>query len=215
MIGEVIDFIDFVWDYAFDYVADWFLDNEAVETMETMDSIHISDEKVITFIVNDIVSTNPTVDKNTALLWAKKIVEQSIKYKINPFLIASQAKQESTWNPNAIGKDSDRGLLQIVDNTANEIASKLGYKNFKPDMLRDPMLNIEFSAYYLHDCYEKTKKYIGNDMGNQDWLALASYNMGVIPAVKNYISGKLQKTEYIEYIKMHFENSYNGIEVIF
>lgn len=212
----MLEVVDFICDYVLDWLFDLFDGGEqVVDAMATVESISIFDSQVISIIVNDIMETNTSIDKRTALLWAKKIVEQSIKYKINPFLISSQAKQESTWNPNAIGKDDDMGLLQIVGNTAYEIADKLGYKNFRPEMLKDPLLNIEFSAYYLHHCYERTAKYIGTDYQNRDWLAIASYNMGVIPAVKNYVSGKLDKTHYVQFVKRYFLETYDGLDVQF
>lgn len=205
-----------LWDSIVDLFTDDIDDiNDNVEAMATHETLNILDNKVISMIVEDITDTNPNIDEHTATTWAKKIVEESVKYKINPFLIASQAKQESTWNPMAIGRDNDMGLLQIMNNTAKDIAKELGYKNFRPEMLKDPLVNIEFSAYYLHYCYDRTANYIGNDMANRDWLAIASYNMGVIPAVKNYISGKLGITNYVNHIKKHFLDSYDGIDIQF
>lgn len=208
---EVIDCFENIWDS----LCEFFVGEEEIEAMATHETLNILDNKVVSMIVEDIMDTNPSVDETTATTWAKKIIEQSIKYHINPFLIASQAKQESTWNPNAVGKDQDMGLLQIVGSTAQEVAQKLGYKNFQPEMLKDPIKNIEFSAFYLHTCYTRTAKYVGNDLGNKDWLALASYNMGVIPAVKNYISGKLGMSQYVSYVKRYFLDSYGGIDVQF
>lgn len=205
MLDEILEFlIDFI--FGDDPPVD-----EAVETM----SLNIRDQKIVQLIVKDIINSNPNVDIRTAIQWSEKIIYESQKYDINPFLIASQANLESTWNPSARGGANDIGLLQVVDKTGREIARKLGYKNFTPEMLKDPMINIEFSAYYLDYCYDQTRKYIGNDTKNKDWLALASYNRGVIPAVKTYISGKLGTVSYVEHVKKRFFQIYNGTGVIF
>lgn len=206
-----------MFEYIWDLIADLFDGNEEVVEVvaEAIQDLHINDGRVITMIVEDIIKTNPSVTEETAMQWAYKIIEEATKYKINPFLIASQAKLESTWNPLAMGKAGDTGLLQLIGSTAKEVANKLGYSNFTPDMLKNPMLNIEFSAYYLHECYERTAKYIGNDLANKDWLALASYNKGVIPAVKDYISGKLGNSVYIEYVRRYFMETYGGSDVEF
>lgn len=217
LFEELDELIEDLFDHAWDFVANIFEHKkEVVEVVaDSVENLRITDDQVLWKIVADITKTNPNVDEGTATIWARKIIEEASKYKINPFIIASQAKQESHWDPTAIGTSGDTGLLQIMGNTGKEIAKSLGYKNFNPRMLKDPMLNIEFSAYYLHDCYEKTAKYLGNDLANKDWLALASYNRGVIPAVKDYISGKLETCHYIGYVRRYFMESYNGVDIEF
>lgn len=203
-------------DEIIDFVLDWiFSDSLPIEDAVEVMSLNIRDQRIVAMIVRDIVNTNPKVNMQTAIQWAEKIIYEAQKYDINPFLIASQANLESTWNPNAIGKAGDSGLIQIMPLTGKEIATKLGIKHFTPDMLKNPMTNIEFAAYYLDYCYDRTKKYVGNDATSHDWLALASYNKGVIPAVKDYVSGKLEKVGYVEHIRKRFVEIYNGTGVIF
>lgn len=205
-----------VLDEVVDFVLDWiFSDDPPFEDAIEVMSLNIRDQKIVVMIVQDIMKSNPNVSEQTAIKWSEKIIYESQKYDINPFLIASQANLESTWNPLAMGRNGDSGLLQLMPNTAKEIANKLGYKNFTLDMLKNPMTNIEFSAYYLDYCYDRTRKYVGGDMKNRDWLALASYNRGVIPAVKEYISGRLEKVGYVEHVRKRFMENYGGIGVIF
>jgi soluble lytic murein transglycosylase-like protein len=205
-----------VFDDVIDFVLDFiFCDDPPFEDAMSNNTLSIRDQKIVKLIVEDIIKTNPKINMQTAIQWSEKIIYEAQKYDINPFLIASQANLESTWNPNAKGAANDIGLLQVVDKTGREIAKKLGYKHFSPEMLKDPMTNIEFSAYYLDYCYDQTKKYIKNDTANHDWLALASYNRGVIPAVKTYISGKLGKVDYVNHVRKRFMDNYNGIGVIF
>lgn len=205
VLGEVVDF-----------VLDWIFNDdppidEAIEVM----SLNIRDQKIVVMIVQDILNSNPNVSQQTAIQWAERIVYEAQKYDINPFLIASQANLESSWRPDVVGKASDTGLLQLTPPTAYEIARKLGVKNFHIDMLKNPMTNIEFSAYYLNYCYERTSKFVKGDEASHDWLALASYNRGVIPAVKSYISGKLDSISYVEHVRKRFMENYHGIGVIF
>ena len=189
--------------------------SSTLETVVFNNTLHIEDKKVLNLIIQDILETNPKVSNENAKEWANKIILESKKYKINPFLIASQANLESAWNPTAVGKDNDMGLIQIVDKTAKSISKDLGYNRFNKGILLDPIKNIEFAAYYLDYCYDQTEKYIGDDFTNKDWLAIASYNKGVIPAVKEYISGNLDKTSYVFHVKKRFTENFNQINIIF
>jgi soluble lytic murein transglycosylase-like protein len=202
-------------DDVVEFIMDFIFPDSPVEDVMGNAELNIRDQRIVAMIVKDIVNTNPKVNMQTAISWAEKIIYEAQKYDINPFLIASQANLESSWRPDIVGKASDTGLLQLTPPTAHEIAHKLGIKNFHIDMLKNPITNIEFSAYYLNYCYEQTQKYVSGDQGNHDWLALASYNRGVIPAVKSYISGKLGRVAYVEHVRRRFMENYNSINVIF
>jgi soluble lytic murein transglycosylase-like protein len=202
-------------DDVVEFILDFIFPESPVEDVMGNGELNIRDQKIVALIVKDIVNTNPKVNMQTAISWAERIVYVAQKYDINPFLIASQANLESSWNPLATGGKGDAGLIQIMPATSREIARKLGIKNFHTDMLYNPMTNIEFAAFYLDYCYDKTKKYVGGDQQSHDWLALASYNKGVVPAVKEFISGKLSHNAYVEHVRRRFMENYNGIGVIF
>ena len=89
------------------------------------------------------------------------INEAAEKYKIDPDLIKAVIAQESAGNPNAVSKSGAKGLMQLMDATADE----LNVKN-----IFDPRENIIAGARYL-------KKLLETFQGDISQV-LAAYNAG-------------------------------------
>lgn len=83
------------------------------------------------------------------------------------FLVEAVIKQESAGNPKAVSPVGALGLMQIMPDTAKEIAKELGIEKYD---LKDPETNVKFGTYYLT---KKLKEFKG-DLN----LALAAYNAG-------------------------------------
>lgn len=66
------------------------------------------------------------------------------KYKLSWQLMRAQAKIESGLNPYAVGRDNDRGLMQIIPSTWNQFAPQVEATN-----PFDPEENITVAAVYL------------------------------------------------------------------
>ncbi|MFX4261345.1 lytic transglycosylase domain-containing protein [Pelotomaculum propionicicum] len=91
-------------------------------------------------------------------------------YNQDPYLLSAMMKAESSFNPKAVSEKGARGLMQIMPETGQSVASELGYRNFSPDQLFIPDININIGAWYLADLdYE----FNGNVI-----LMLAAYNGG-------------------------------------
>lgn len=102
-----------------------------------------------------------------------------------PVLMA-KVRQESSFNPNAIGKAGEVGLTQIMPSTARDPG--FGMTGVDPASLRDPRANIMFGAQYLAAR--------GKAAGVTDWTdrnqvakALTAYNGGGDP---NYASNVMR-----------------------
>ena len=94
-------------------------------------------------------------------------------------VLIAQGKQESNFNPDAIGSAGEIGLHQIKPSTAAQPG--YGLKGIDPATLKDPAVNINFAADYL-------KARAGNPNFNDPAAvdaALASYNGG---GDKNYVA---------------------------
>lgn len=89
--------------------------------------------------------------------WQSKIEQQSAAYDIDPNLVAIMMTVESGGDPNA---DSGvaRGLMQITDPAAKDIAHRLLKTKRDTYDLRDPDTSIEFGAAYI--------RYLVNEVGN-------------------------------------------------
>jgi soluble lytic murein transglycosylase len=128
--------------------------------------------------------------------------------KLNPMLVTALIRQESRFEPKIQSAVGAIGLMQIMPETASEIASQIKVKNYKLDNVDD---NIKFGTWYLDSTH---KTYQGNSM-----LAVASYNAGP-GAVSDWVSqSKTQDTdEFVEaipygetkgYVKSVFANYWN------
>ena len=82
--------------------------------------------------------------------------------------IKQEIPLERIGNPNAISKSKAKGLMQIMDSTAKEIAKKNNIELTDENIL-DPEINIEIGTIYLSQLIEKY---------NSVELAIAAYNAG-------------------------------------
>lgn len=83
-------------------------------------------------------------------------------------LIKAVTWQESRGNAKAVSPKGATGLMQIMPETAKEIATELGYEEGEYD-LKDPAISQEFGTHYLN----KMMRQFGDE-----GLALAAYNAG-------------------------------------
>lgn len=99
---------------------------------------------------------------------------------VPPALIVAQAQQESQWDPSRRGAAGDRGLLQVLDTTAQ--APGFTMAGVDPASLNDAAANLRFGAQYL---YQRGK---AAGLTDADWsnpakvaIALKAYNGGGDP----------------------------------
>ena len=81
-------------------------------------------------------------------------------------LVEAVIHQESRGNPKAVSNKGATGLMQIMPDTAKDIAKALGVTNYD---LKDPKTNRLFGEFYLRQMLDQ--------FGNAQ-LALAAYNAG-------------------------------------
>lgn len=96
-----------------------------------------------------------------------KILAHARQEKINPLLIISVMRKESTFDPKIDSRVGAIGLMQIVPPTAEWVAEQIGLADYS---LTEPEDNIAIGTWYLahnHHRYEQNSL-----------LAIASYNAG-------------------------------------
>ena len=126
---------------------------------------------LITLIL--IAITAVAINKQmTKILYKKEYSEYVSKYAkqygVEENLIYALIKAESNFNPNAVSHQNAKGLMQLMDSTAQEIASKSQIDLTEENIL-DPDININLGTQYiatLLDKYECIE------------VALAAYNAG-------------------------------------
>jgi soluble lytic murein transglycosylase len=109
-------------------------------------------------------------DALSPLTHKRQLYELSGEYKIDPLLLASIVKAESGFNPYASSERGALGLMQLLPETAQQLAVelKIDYQD-QEDLYRDD-INLRLGAYYF-------SKLLKGEGGNLV-LALAAYNAG-------------------------------------
>ena len=128
----------------------------------------------------------------------EKIVKKySEKYQVDPNLIYALIREESLFDPKAKSWVGAKGLMQIMDNTANMLDKELNIKS----SIYNPDDNINLGTYYIM----KLMKRFNNNIPN----VLAAYNGGpknVEIWRKKFNS--LEDDEFIESIPFKETNGY-------
>lgn len=72
--------------------------------------------------------------------------EFALHYKVSPRLAACIVQHESNWDPSLISEAEDTGLFQIIPDTAEWVAGKLGYTEWD---MTNPVQNADFGTWIL------------------------------------------------------------------
>jgi len=93
------------------------------------------------------------------------------RYDLDPTLVAGVIYAESKFDEHAVSSQGAVGLMQILPQTAAQIADESGGVTFTAADLEDPRVNIRYGCYYLRhalDAYDGDVR-----------AAVASYNAGM------------------------------------
>ena len=127
---------------------------------------------VIFAVIAKCINLREIILKN---MYPKKYEEYVEKYaaqnNIDPLLIFSIIKAESNFNENALSASEAKGLMQLMNTTATEVANRISQEMTDNEDLYNPETNIKIGVNYysyLLDLYD------GNML-----LALTAYNAGI------------------------------------
>jgi soluble lytic murein transglycosylase-like protein len=121
------------------------------------------------------------------------------KYKnIDPFIVLGIIKRESNFDPYAVGVAGERGLGQLMENTARPVAENLGYV-YDPDKLYDPRYNLKLTItqityllkLYDNDVHKALTAYNRGQQGLTKYIednnsAVSDYSLGVLKYAEKY-----------------------------
>ena len=97
------------------------------------------------------------------------IAEDSIN-PLDPYLVTALIREESAFDASARSKAGALGLMQLIPQTAHQIAISREVKLFNSNRLLDPHLNIRFGVSYFRSLL---KQFDGNLV-----FSIAGYNAG-------------------------------------
>ena len=99
--------------------------------------------------------------RETDVPYSAQIRNAANRYSLDPALVASVIAAESNFNPRAVSKKSALGLMQLLPETAAQLAVPNAF---------DPTQNINGGTRYLRQLLDRYKQNLS--------LALAAYNAG-------------------------------------
>ncbi len=137
------------------------------------------------------------------------LIESSEKIGVDPMLMLSLIRVESFFDPYLVGTSGERGIGQLMANTAKPVAESIGVE-YDPDKLFEPKYNIllfttQFKYlldYYEGDLHKTLTAYNRGQYGLEKYMASRSSHSR--PEVSIYSSTVL---EYASEYKNQFDNS--------
>lgn len=115
---------------------------------------------------------------------------------------------ESSGDPTAVSPKGARGLMQLMPDTAREMAGELGIEYSEERLTSDPQYNMALGTAYLN-------KMLGRYNGDKA-LALAAYNAGPgsvdkwIKEIGDPRTGEITQQEFIDRIPFRETRDYTG-----
>ena len=120
---------------------------------------------IIIIIANNIVKTIYPME------YKDYVYQYSKQHNIDPLLTFAIIKSESNFRENAVSHSNAKGLMQLMDNTAIELAEEEGIDYIEDETLFNPEENIKLGTKYIKVLLDT---YDGNIV-----LALTAYNAGI------------------------------------
>ena len=109
--------------------------------------------------------------RNYPVAYEEFIRTYALEYDLDPYLVQSVMRCESSNDPAALSDAGAIGLMQIMPDTGEWIAHKLDLDAvYTQDMLLQPETNIEFGSWYLG--------FLKNRFDGNTMEMVAAYNAG-------------------------------------
>jgi len=109
--------------------------------------------------------------QNYPVAYTEYISQYATEYELDPYLVQSIMRCESSNNPQAISKVGAIGLMQIMPDTGEWIGHKIDPElAYSLDMLEDPATNIEYGCWYLN--------FLSNRFDGDTKEIIAAFNAG-------------------------------------
>lgn len=116
---------------------------------------------ILGFILSYVIGNILYPDK-----YSSYIEKYCNEYNVNKYLVYAIIKQESNFEPEVNSSKGAKGLMQLMDNTADFVAEKLEVSSFD---VFEPEMNINLGIKYLSYLLEKY---------DNEKLAIIAYNAG-------------------------------------
>jgi soluble lytic murein transglycosylase len=101
------------------------------------------------------------------------IITVAGEYDLDPRLIKAVVWRESRFQADMIGRNGERGLMQVSEIAARDWAASKGVRDVRPEQILIPEMNLEIGTWYLKKAVQRW-----TCQDNAVPFALAEYNAG-------------------------------------
>jgi soluble lytic murein transglycosylase len=106
----------------------------------------------------------------------EQVSSAAAEAQVDPYLVLSVIRQESSFNPAAESRVGALGLMQLMPQTGQALARTLGLNPWEREQLLDPEISIRLGSHFLG---ERVREFAsGPGEGMRFELGLAAYNAG-------------------------------------
>ena len=120
---------------------------------------------IILFLKKEVI-----LKKIYPIKYNEYIEKYAKEYEVDEMLIYAIIKAESNFKVESISSSGAIGLMQLMENTAYEVAKKINNQEISKEMLYEPETNIKLGIFYFSELLNKYNENIE--------LALIAYNAG-------------------------------------
>ena len=145
----------------------------------------------------------PILRKIYIIEYQEYVEKYSEEYNVDKYLIYAIIKAESNFKEDANSSKGAKGLMQIMDSTAEDIAKNSNIKLNENDIIK-PDVNINLGTNYISMLMQKYENIE---------LALAAYNAGS-GNVDNWIKDGVLKDDGSNYENIPFKETNNYVRKI-
>lgn len=102
--------------------------------------------------------------------YAAWVREAARSFDVDPHLVVAIMRTESHFRPDAVSPRGARGLMQLMPETALWAAEQVRMRDYTPERITDPQVNIALGTWYL--------RFLLDTFQQRALLAVAAYNAG-------------------------------------
>ena len=137
-------------------------------------------------VVQERAQARIAIREKHPLEYRELIEREASKNNLNPAFVEAIVFNESTFRTGAESSVGARGLMQVMEDTAADIAKALKVENYSFDQLYDAETNVTFGCYYLG---KLSQRFRGDPL-----LVAMAYHAGG-NQVQNWLNTSLYSTD--------------------
>lgn len=122
------------------------------------------------------------------------VYRTALRHGLDPLLVAALIHTESGYDRGAVSRSGAVGLMQIMPDTALELAQKRGMLSFSREQLYRPEINLDLGCFMLSRLIEEYRQielvlvaYNAGRGNLQRWMTRGNLMRHAYPETRNYV----------------------------